>query len=283
MSLYWHVADGSDLLRSADVRIVEIAFSPVKGLGLLYPSEVELTTLGVSTNRRFFLVDDHLQMVNGKRMGNLVQVRPELDEVEHRLTLHFPEGQGVSDVVDLGEEVVTSFLGRPRAGRLVNGPWNAALSEWSGQPLRLVAPATGLVGVDRGVAGGVSVASIASIERLAQELGVDVLDRARFRMLFWVDGLGPHEEDEWVGGQVRLGEAVVQVRGHVGRCLVTSQNPRTGLSDLDTLGALKAYRDPALTTSPLALGVWGQVVTPGRVRLGNAVHVLSQPALRHTG
>ena len=281
----WRVANCSDLLRSASVRIVEIAYSPVKGLGLLYPSEVELTALGVSTNRRFFLVDDHLQMVNGKRMGNLVQVRPELDEVEKRLTLHFPEGGRVSDVVDLGQEVVTSFLGRPRAGRLVNGPWNAALSEWAGQPLRLVAPAPGLVGVDRGVAGGVSVASIASIERLAEQLGlaVDVLDRARFRMLFWVNGLGPHEEDDWVGGQVGLGEAVVQFRGHVGRCLVTSQNPHTGLSDLDTLGALKAYRDPALTTSPLALGVWGQVVTPGRVRLGDTVQVLLRPAMQQVG
>jgi hypothetical protein len=37
----------------------------------VYP-EVELTELGVPSNRRFFLVDDHLQMVNGKRLGKLV-------------------------------------------------------------------------------------------------------------------------------------------------------------------------------------------------------------------
>jgi uncharacterized protein YcbX len=247
----------------------------VKGLGLLYPSEVELTALGVMSNRRFFIVDEHRQMVNGKRLGQLVQIKPELDNARNRLTLRFPDGAVVSGVVQLGDEVVASFLGRPRAGRLVNGPWNAALSEWAEQPLRLVAPATGLVGVDRGVAGGVSVASIASVQRLAQELGVDEIERARFRMLFWVDELGPHEEDNWVGSQVALGDAVVEFRGHVGRCLVTGQNPRTGLSDLDTLGALKAYRDPALTTSPLALGVWGEVVSGGRVRLGDAVEVRS--------
>ncbi len=255
------------------MRIVEIAYSPVKGLGLLYPSEVELTPPGVPSNRRFFLVDERLQMVNGKRIGKLVQVKPELDEAENRLTLRFADGGLVSGVVELGEWVETSFLGRPRPGRLVNGPWSAALSEWAGQPLRLVAPAAGLVGVDRGVRGGVSLAALASVERLAQVLGVHTIDRSRFRMLFWVDGLGPHAEDAWVGSQVALGDAVVQFGGHVGRCLVTSQNPQTGMADLDTLGGLKAYRDPAATTAPLALGVWGQVVSGGRVRLGDLVQV----------
>jgi uncharacterized protein YcbX len=255
------------------VRIVEIAYSPVKGLGLLYPPEVELTALGVASNRRFFLVDERRQMVNGKRLGKLVQVKPELDDATNRLTLRFPDGGVVSDLVQLGEAVETSFLGRPRPGQLVVGPWGAALSEWAGQPLRLVAPAAGLVGVDRGVAGGVSLASLASLERLAQALGVDTIDRSRFRMLFWVDGLGPHAEDDWVGSQVGLGEAVVQFRGHVGRCAVTTQNPATGVPDLDTLGGLQAYRDPQATTAPLALGVWGEVVRGGRVRLGDSVEV----------
>jgi uncharacterized protein YcbX len=252
---------------------VEIACTPVKGLGLLYPSEVELTAEGVSSNRRFFIVDANFQMVNGKRLGRLVQVTPRLDEAANRLTLRFPDGGLVGGAVELGEAVDTGFLGRTRQARLVNGPWAAALSAWAGQELHLVAPAAGLVGVDRGVAGGVSAASVAALERLAQELGVDAIDRSRFRMLFWIDGLGPHAEDAWVGSQVVLGDATVEFRGHVGRCVVTGQNPASGVSDLDTLGALKAYRDPVATTAPLALGVWGEVVRRGRVRLGDPVHV----------
>jgi uncharacterized protein YcbX len=256
-------------------RIVEIACTPVKGLGLLFPSEVELKPRGVSTNRRFFVVDDQLQLVNGKRLGTLVLVKPEFDEKHHRLTLCFPDGKRVSAVIELGEPVMTNFLGRPRAGQLVMGPWNAALSDWAGQSLRLVAPAANLVGVDRGAAGGVSVASLGSLQRLAEELGVETVDRDRFRMLFWVDGLAPHEEDTWVGNRVAIGEAIVRFRGHVGRCVVTTQNPATGISDLDTLAGLKAYRDPATTTAPLALGVWGEVVTSGTVRVGDTVRVSS--------
>ncbi len=267
--------NAQDLLRSADVRIVEIAYTPVKGLGLLYPSEVELTKPGLAGNRRFFLIDEHQQMVNGKRLGKLALVKPELNQGENRLTLRFPDGGEVSDVVEIGKEVATSFLGRPRPGRLVHGPWAAALSEWAGQSLRLATPAEGLVGVDRGVSGGVSVASLASVARLAEALSVEpeAVDRARFRMLFWVDGLVPHEEDAWVGKQVALGDALVEFRGNVGRCVVTSQNPQSGESDLDTLGALGSYRDPALTTSPLAFGVWGEVRHGGRVRVGDNVEV----------
>jgi len=259
------------------VRIAEIAYSPVKGLGLLYPSEIELTPHGMAANRRFFLVDDHHQMVNGKRLGKLVQVVPELETAGNELTLRFPGGPSVSDVIQLGAEIHASFLGRPRKGRLVIGPWAAALSEWAGQSLHLVAPAEGLVGVDRGVQGGVSVASLASVERLAKELHVETLECARFRMLFWIDSpeLEAHAEDDWVGREIALGETTVRFRGHVGRCVVTSQNPATGQTDVDTLGGLAAYRDPAETTAPLALGVWGEVVRGGRVRLGDQVHILS--------
>jgi hypothetical protein len=210
-------------------------------------------------------------MVNGKRLGMLVRVKAELDEASKRLTLRFPDGQAVSDTVTLGESVNTSFLGRIRPGQLVEGPWEAALSKWAGQDLRLVAPAEGLTGADRGVAGGVSLASVASLERLAEVLGVDSIERSRFRMLFWVDGTGPHAEDAWVGSQVQLGDALVQVHGHVGRCAVTTQNPSSGIPDLDTLAGLREYRDAVASTEPLPLGVWGEVVRGGRVQLGDPV------------
>ena len=80
------------LIGCDDVRIVEIAWSPVKGLGLPYPSEVELTTFGLPSNRRFFLVDEHLQMVNGKRLGTLVQVKPEARRDRKPTDARFPDG-----------------------------------------------------------------------------------------------------------------------------------------------------------------------------------------------
>jgi MOSC domain-containing protein len=62
--------------------------------------------------------------------------------------------------------------------------------------------------------------------------------------------------------------------GNVGRCVITTLNPDTAVSDLDTLRGLAAYRRDIGTTEPLAFGVHAAVVEAGRVRVGDAVSVL---------
>jgi uncharacterized protein YcbX len=123
--------------------------------------------------------------------------------------------------------------------------------------------------VDRGHVGAVSLVSEASLDALAREAGVDRVDGRRFRMLIHIAGVGAHEEDEWVGKPVRIGGALVRFRGNVGRCVVTTQNPDTGVPDLRTLHALRSYRPDG--TERLPLGVWGDVAEAGRVRLGDPV------------
>ena len=59
--------------------------------------------------------------------------------------------------------------------------------------------------------------------------------------------------------------------GHVGRCLVTSRDPETGEVDLPTLDLLGAYRRDLDTTEPLPFGIYGEVLVPGVVRVGDAV------------
>jgi uncharacterized protein YcbX len=64
---------------------------------------------------------------------------------------------------------------------------------------------------------------------------------------------------------------VIVLRGHVGRCIVTSRHPESGEVDLATLDLLRDYRAAAQTTEPLAFGVYGEVLRPGVVRVGDAV------------
>ena len=58
--------------------------------------------------------------------------------------------------------------------------------------------------------------------------------------------------------------------GNVGRCVVTTCDPSTGERDFDTLGVLATYRREIETSEPLPMGVVGDVVTPGRVRVGDS-------------
>lgn len=257
-----------------------ISYAPVKGLALVQPPAVELTERGVTDDRRFHVIDARGRLTNGKRLGALVQVKAEWQEAPGRLTLRFPEGEAVSGVVDpaAGEENTTIFYGRPVRGRVVDGPWSAALSEFVGEPLRLVQPGAVGAGIDRGRGGAVSLLSVASLPGLADAAGVDgPVDERRFRMLLGIDGVRAHAEDSWIGREVAVGDAVVVPRGHVGRCLITSRDPDSGRPDMDTLGALRSYRGDLDTTEPLPFGVFGEVVRPGRVALGDAVAPLSPP------
>lgn len=252
-------------------RVARISIAPVKALALVHPQEVELGRSGVPGDRRFWLVEADGRLVNGKTHPELMRVRPDWDEASRRLALRFPDGEVVEGDVEPGAPVEATLYGVPHASRAVPGPWQEALSGFAGAPLTLLWSERGAVdrGADRG--GWASLVSRASLERLRAEARAEApVDGRRFRMLFELDGPGPHEEDDWIGGRVQIGEAVLAPIGDVGRCVVTTCNPDTGVSDLDTLRALAGYRREG-RLEPLPFGVYCDVAVPGRVRVGDLV------------
>jgi uncharacterized protein YcbX len=253
--------------------VSRISIAPVKGLGLVHPDEVLVETTGVLENRRFHIVDSEGRRYNQIRKGALVQVKPEYDAAREWLVLRFPDGAVAEGEVALDGEVTTDFYGRPVRGNYVNGPWSEALSQWFGRELRLVKSPPGAA-VDRG-RGHVSLVSKESLAELGQRSGQDVpVDGRRFRMLFEVEGCAPHEEDSWIKRQLRIGEALVTLRGDVGRCAITTQNPDTGTPDFDTLQTIAGYRSMTQNEAGkehIPFGVYGEVLEPGRVRIGDAV------------
>ena len=264
--------------------VSRISVAPVKGLGLVHPEEVLLETHGVRENRRFHIVDADGRRFNQLRNGALVQIRPEYDADTQRLTLHFPDGSVADGEVSLGAEVTTDFYGRPVVGSYVEGPWSQALSGWAGRPLRLVQSPPGLA-VDRD-RGHVSLISIASLAELGREGQQDApVDGRRFRMLFELDGCEPHEEDGWVKQHLRIGAARIRIRGDVGRCAITTQNPETGEPDFDTLRTISTYRgftENEAGQRHIPFGVYGEVAEPGRVAIGDAVEVVELSLLDQT-
>jgi uncharacterized protein YcbX len=254
-------------------RVTRISIAPVKALGLVHPEQVELTPDGVAGDRRFWLLDEDGRLYNNKRDGPLVRIAPSWDEKTRELTLTFPDGRVVSGTVEPGEPVDAVLYGRPHPSRRVPGPWQEALSAAAGRPLTLLWSESHAT--DRGAAGGtVSLVSQGSLERLREvaEAAAPV-DGRRFRMLLEIDGVPPHAEDAWIGSDVEAGSAVLAVNGDIGRCLVTSHDPDTGVADLDTLGALARYRREGVV-EPLPLGVYGTVSVAGAVRVGDPVRAV---------
>jgi uncharacterized protein len=253
-------------------RVAWISLTPVKATAVQLVDEVELLGTGPKGDRRFYFVSEAGRLVNNKDCGPLQLVRAEYDELADELTLRMPDGAVVAAPVERGEEVETRFHSRPRSARLVRGPWADAVSRLVGEPVQLVEPSDGAA--DRGRGGAATLLGTASLAALAEVLGSERVDERRFRMNFGVDGFQAHAEDGWLGRRVALGEAVVVPQGNVGRCVVTTQSPETGHTDLGTLKGLAAYRGGVETTEPLPFGVHAAVVEPGRVRVGDPVETL---------
>jgi MOSC domain-containing protein len=252
------------------ITVTALATTPVKGMRVRGVDAVQLGERGALGNRVFYVIDERGRMLNGKNLKYLQTVVADYDGAAEALTLTFPDGTEVAGEVRYDGTITTSFFNHPREARQVDGPFNEALSEFFGQPLRLVGTAGA---VDRGKHGAVSVVSRASLRHLAAVAERDAVEPRRFRMLIEVDGIDAHEEDGWVGRQLRVGSALVRGCGHVGRCVITTRDPDTADADLDTLKLLATYRHKIGTTEPLAFGIYGEVLEDGRVAVGDEVTV----------
>lgn len=260
-------------------RVARLSIAPVRALGLQHPSSIDVDRDGVLEDRRFYLVDAHGRLVDRLLAGGLVQVAAETDPGATWLRLTFPDGRVVEGDVTLDEPVRTEIYNRVAFGRVVGGPWAAALEAYAHRPVLLVrCDRPGGTRIKLGedhVRNAVSIVSDGSLHELARQLGVDAVDGRRFRMLIEVEGAEAHEEDGWIGGEVAIGTAVLQVTKPDARCAITTQSPDTGERDLDTLRTILRYRgfragDPE---HKIDFGVLGEVAVPGRISVGDEVRV----------
>ena len=89
------------------------------------------------------------------------------------------------------------------------------------------------------------------------------VDRRRFRANVYLDGVEGLAEREWVGRELRLGDAVLGVRQVRGRCVMTTFDPDTLEQDIGVLQKIYFELD-----GRTALDC--HVIRPGRVRVGDA-------------
>ena len=251
-------------------RAARFSIAPVRSLGLEHPSEIDVTSVGVLEDRRFFLADDAGRLVDRLVIPRLVQVGAHTDPDGRQLRLTFPDHETVDGDVQLGDPVEVPIHGRTGVGHIVVGPWAEPLSAFGKRTIRLIR-------CDRpgGTRDGnpASLVTDGSLAEFASHSGVDRVDARRFRMLIELEGGAPREEDSWIGRSISIGDAILAVTRPDARCAITTQDPDTGERDLDTLRTLIAYR--GLRDGKHAdFGVLADVATPGRIRLGDEVTVV---------
>lgn len=139
------------------------------------------------------------------------------------------------------------------------------LPENRAQPRRIVT--AGTRGMTDTSYASVSIMNESSHRAVAQKLGRP-LEPERWRGNIWLDGLAPWEEFDWIDKKIRIGGAVLAVHERIERCMHTTANPKTGLRDADTLGALRNGWDHQ------DFGMYAEVIEGGDIALGDKAQVL---------
>jgi uncharacterized protein YcbX len=112
----------------------------------------------------------------------------------------------------------------------------------------------------------VSLANAASHKAVEQHLSRD-LSIHRWRSNIWIDGAAPWAEFDWVGKDLRIGNAILRLKEPATRCMSTAANPDTGQRDADTLGALEHFGHQDFS-------VLAEVIHDGTIAIGDSLQVL---------
>jgi uncharacterized protein YcbX len=245
--------------------VTHLTLAPVKGMRVTPADELELGPTGARGDRAFLVVhpDQTLQLT--LRAPRLLQITPRWDG--ETLTLAFPDGTEVSAVPEPGPPATTAnYADRPIRGHLVTGPFADAISAHLGRPAQLLMRDVGERGADDAP---VTLMSAGSLAALAPELGGTAPDARRFRMTIAIDGVGAWEEHGWAGREIAVGAALLRGIDPVPRCAVTTRDPDQGTTDAPVLKALATLRGKR----DVRFGLWCDVLSPGRVRVGDPVRL----------
>jgi uncharacterized protein YcbX len=120
---------------------------------------------------------------------------------------------------------------------------------------------------DRGVfdAMPLSLITTQAVAAIGERSGT-ALDPGRFRpnLLVEAEGGEPFPEDAWLGRTVSIGGLRMRIDRRDSRCVVVNVDPQTTERDPAVLRAIAREREACL-------GVYGSIVAPGRVAVGDAV------------
>jgi uncharacterized protein YcbX len=234
------------------MRVLELWRYPVKSLQGEQVDEIGITSSGLDGDRGFaiFDVETGLGLTARRVPAMLYGSARWIDGDKVEITL--PDGSVATD-----DDALSTWLGQRVTLRAAHTPGarqfenpadfehedTTAWQVWDGSPLAFHDSARTAVSL-------ISTATLAG------------WDRRRFRANVVLDGDG---EDDLVGTQVGVGDAVLDVGKRISRCVMTTRPQPGGIErDLDVLRTINRERDGYLAVGAL-------VVRPGTVRVGDRV------------
>jgi MOSC domain-containing protein len=238
-------------------RVREIVRYPVKSMAGTTIESAFLGWHGLAGDRRFAFrrlgEDGGFPWLSASRLPQLVLYQPDgADETSGEpLPTHVRTPDGVRVELASGElraEIADRFGGGVELMKLKHGIFDE---------------------------GEVSIIALATIAGIGREAGME-LDRRRFRANIFVetDDGRPFLEDAWVGRTLAFGDAdprpAVSVTMRDERCMMVNLDPETAAQDARVMKTV-------VRLNQNNAGVYATVVRTGRIRVGDAVSMVSEP------
>lgn len=262
------------------MKIKHLGMTYVKCTRFLDVPSAQLASYGMVGDREFVLVNERNELLSPDQHAPFLSLEFEFSSAENLLTLHYPEGHSISEVLQLADGCDDlDYLGmRSISLRKVLGDWDNRLAEYSGRNVRLYRCERAGSGID---VKPITLVTTGSLRRLTEALGAEV-DHRRFRANLVIEHDEPHVEDSWEGSVLAVGTAKLRVMSSVPRCIVTQLDPNTGRDNQRVVRTLQGYRDrvrlpggllPQYATPGFAS--YAEVISPGTVEVGDGVSLIS--------
>ncbi|MEM6304192.1 MAG: MOSC N-terminal beta barrel domain-containing protein [Pseudomonadota bacterium] len=187
----------------------------------------------------------------GSQVPELMAINAQFDEAQNLLTLSHPRRPDLTFNPDTEGDALID--------------WVSPITKGGRPPAKLMTlPERGYTDAEFP---SVSLCNTASLDALSENAGAP-LSPLRWRINVWFAGAPAWSEFDWVGKDLQLGEAVLNVHERIERCPATMANPETGARDLDTLSLLNTHWNHQ------DFGINCQVVKTGKVAVGDSLTVL---------
>ncbi len=248
--------------------ISEICRYPVKGLSAEFLDRVALSPgEGLPHDRRFAIAHGSTNIDPNEpkwlpRSNFLMLAKNEkLAQLEAR----FDPEAGTLTLARKGKQLMSAKV-TEATGKLLVGQFFISFigSEVRGSPKLVEAKGFMFTDSDAKTLSLINRATVKDLERVARA----PVDPRRFRGNLYCLGLDPWQEFEWIGKEIRIGDARLKVLGPIDRWAATNVNPDTAERDLNLPLALQRG------FGHVDLGIFLEVIKGAEIAPGAPIEVL---------
>lgn len=259
------------------IAVKQLFIHPVKGLT---PQTVNSANLqaghGILGDRAFALMFDSLAAENASAIVPWMKKQNFAMQCDWpglaALDCHYDPQTAVLTVkrqdVELLVAETNTPAGRYTIGTFFTGYLAAIHSSQSARhperALRLVGDSNGTTRYPDREPGHLSLVSQATLDQISIAAG-RLVDVRRFRPNVVVEGIPAWGEFDWVGQEIQLGTARLEIIAPINRCLNIDVNPDMGERDIPLFSLLQKHFEHKQT------GVLAKVITSGTVALGDSL------------